>query len=258
MTTPTKPSQVTPSPEPCVKPSTEMAPYNARWEAQIEVYRKKCLLLVRVINWSATRDQFEADVRGKLTKPDTITFLWPPMPAHYTNPQSHQGWIMLAFSGRPDVATALVDLDNYEFRGRRPRIDRAKRRVYAPAPATGGLSIPPAVVPPPVPGVTMAGSTTICLTWMQVRTLLRDGSLPGHPYSLVVADVVSTAVPIAAATAPITAAVCLPAQPTSTHDTATRNSSGSDPSPESTMEPGRLQHLVALKIYFARPCETGV
>lgn len=105
-----------------------MAPYNPQWEDRIKDFRKnRRLLVARNIAFTATRAAVEADIRAKLTKPDSVIFLWPPSSPTYSNPTRHQGWVMLGFNQRPDVKTAEVDLKNYELRGRRVRIDRASR-----------------------------------------------------------------------------------------------------------------------------------
>lgn len=111
-----------------------MAPYNAQWEAQIEVYRKnRRLLVARNIDFKATRAAFEADVRARLTKPDSVIFLWPPpSSAQYTNQNRHRGWVMLAFNQRPDARTVEGDLKDYVFRDRPIRIDRASRVAVSP------------------------------------------------------------------------------------------------------------------------------
>jgi hypothetical protein len=106
-----------------------MAPHNTQWEDQIEGFRKnRRLLVARGIPFNATRAAFEADIRAKLVKPDSVIFLWPPPPsANCSNPTRHSGWVMLAFNQRPDAKTAEVNLKNNKFRGRRIRVERASR-----------------------------------------------------------------------------------------------------------------------------------
>ncbi|WYZ35848.1 hypothetical protein EsH8_X_000495 [Colletotrichum jinshuiense] len=105
-------------------------PYNAEWEDHIKVFRKnRRLLVARGIDFTGTRAAFEAGIRAKLTKPNSVIFLWPPS-ADNSNPTRHSGWVMLGFNQRPDVKTAEDDLKNHEFRGRPVRIDRASRVAY--------------------------------------------------------------------------------------------------------------------------------
>ncbi|KAM5370287.1 hypothetical protein ACJZ2D_008583 [Fusarium nematophilum] len=110
-----------------------MAPYNAEWEGQIEGFRKnRRLLVARNINFKETRASFEANVRARLTKPDSVIFLWPPPSSpQYSNPTRHMGWVMLAFNQRSDVKTAEDDLTNYEFAGRQIRICRASKAAVS-------------------------------------------------------------------------------------------------------------------------------
>lgn len=101
-------------------------PYNAEWEARIHVFRKnRRLLVARGIPFNKSRAAFETDVRAKLTKPGSVTFFWPP--SNHSNPNRHQGWVMLAFDERRDRETAETDLGNYKFGGRQIRVDRASK-----------------------------------------------------------------------------------------------------------------------------------
>jgi hypothetical protein len=106
-----------------------MSKHNQQWEDLLKGYRKnKRLLVARNIDFRATRAAVEADIRAKLTKPDSVIFLWPPpYAANYSNPTRHMGWMMLSFSQRPDAKTAEEDLKNYEFLGRQVSIKRASR-----------------------------------------------------------------------------------------------------------------------------------
>ncbi|KAK2023806.1 hypothetical protein LX32DRAFT_697651 [Colletotrichum zoysiae] len=126
-----------------------MAPRNDQWEAQIEGYRKnRRLLVARNVEFDGTRVEFESDVRAKLTKPDSVTFLWPPSSSpQYSDPTRHMGWVMLAFDLRLDLKTAVADLRDYVFRGRLVNIDRASRVAYTSGsrqPATAPVTAAPA------------------------------------------------------------------------------------------------------------------
>ncbi|KAH7010036.1 hypothetical protein EDB80DRAFT_868556 [Ilyonectria destructans] len=161
-----------------------MAPYNAQWEAQIEVYRKnRRLLVARNIDFKATRAAFEADVRARLTKPDSVIFLWPPpSSAQYTNQNRHRGW-------------------DYVFRDRPIRIDRASRVAHAPGASRAHADA----------STTAAAATTAPTT-----------ATPAIAPAIVAPT--TTAPTTAPPTAPATAARNLPAQPTPAHGTAAHNS----------------------------------
>ncbi|EQL01270.1 hypothetical protein G6O67_000816 [Ophiocordyceps sinensis] len=142
-----------------------MAPRNAQWEAQIEGFRKnRRLLVARNIPFTATRAEFEADVRAKLTKPDSVTFLWPPSSPQYNNPTRHSGWLMLAFDKRPDAKAVEDDLENYMFCGRHITIDRASRVAYTSGSsgrrATAPTTAAPATAPATVPAIAAPAPTT--------------------------------------------------------------------------------------------------
>ncbi|EHK46049.1 hypothetical protein TRIATDRAFT_308060 [Trichoderma atroviride IMI 206040] len=112
-----------------------MPRYNPQWEDQIKGYRKNRVLLVaKSLPFSATTTQVESAIRARLTKPDSVTFLWPP---GATRPNHHIGWVMLAFSRRPNTKMALEELQNFEILGRAVNVERAHRHARLPNPSYG-------------------------------------------------------------------------------------------------------------------------
>ncbi|KAM0514560.1 hypothetical protein ACHAPE_006856 [Trichoderma viride] len=98
---------------------------NLEWEDQIKGYRKNRLLLVaKSLHFGASTAAVETAIRARLTKPDSVTLMWPP---GATSPNHHKGWVMLVFSGRPDTQMALGELQNLEIRGRAVNVERASR-----------------------------------------------------------------------------------------------------------------------------------
>ncbi|KID88935.1 hypothetical protein MGU_04278 [Metarhizium guizhouense ARSEF 977] len=162
--------------------------HDPAWESQIAPFRRnRQLLVARNINFKVTRAQFEAGVQAKLTKPDSVTFLWPPSPARYSNPIRHQGWVMLKFSSRADVNTA-----------ERSREQEASASIITnTAPTTAPTTVAPAAVTPAA--VTPAAVTPAVVT----------------------PAVVTPAAVTPAAVTPAAIAVDPPAQSTSAHGTAT-------------------------------------
>lgn len=111
-----------------------MAPRKAHFENHIEAYRRnrRCLV-ARNINFGSTRAQFEASVRVRLTKRDSVTFFWPPSTdvRFRHNKKRHQGYVFLGFETKSDAELAEQDLQNYVFSGRAVNVVRASREAVS-------------------------------------------------------------------------------------------------------------------------------
>ncbi|KAL7913142.1 hypothetical protein GGI35DRAFT_476948 [Trichoderma velutinum] len=155
-----------------VKPTVKMAPRNAHFENQIEVYRRarRCLV-ARNINFGSTRAQFETSVRARLTKGGSVTFFWPPSTdvRFRHNKKRHQGYVFLGFETRADARLAEQDLQNYVFSGRAVNVFRASREAFVPgceqeqatsAPATAASTAATTTAPPPPPSTAVTTTTT--------------------------------------------------------------------------------------------------
>jgi hypothetical protein len=104
-------------------------PYNAEFEARIEVYRRQRRLLVaRNIHFRATPEAFMNACRAKLSRPQSVTFFWRAPDRPYN---THNGWCMLAFELRDDRRQAEEDLENFEIRGRQVTVQRASRQAVS-------------------------------------------------------------------------------------------------------------------------------
>ncbi|OPB42089.1 hypothetical protein A0O28_0032060 [Trichoderma guizhouense] len=143
-------------------PSTRMASHNAQFENQIGGYaRNRRCLVASNINFRATRAQFEASVRARLTNGDSVTFFWPPSSnvRFINNKKRHQGLVYLGFETRADARVAEQDLQNYVFSGRAINVFRATRyasselaqATAAPAATTSTTAIATRLPPPPPP-----------------------------------------------------------------------------------------------------------
>ncbi|VUC36894.1 unnamed protein product [Clonostachys rosea] len=109
--------------------------YDPVWEARLAPARKaRRLLYARNINLQVSRAIFEAGVRGKLSKPDSVEVLWPTLP-NQSNGSScrHTGWAMLQFENRPDCRSALEELQGLEFLGRQVNVEKAGKKAILPA-----------------------------------------------------------------------------------------------------------------------------
>ncbi|KKP04465.1 hypothetical protein THAR02_03409 [Trichoderma harzianum] len=131
-----------------------MTSHNAQFENQIGVYaRNRRCLVARNINFRATRAQFEASVRARLTNGDSVAFFWPPSSnvRFINNKKRHQGIVYLGFETRADARVAEQDLQNYVFSGRAINVFRATR--YASSELAQATEAPP---PPPPPAAATA------------------------------------------------------------------------------------------------------
>ncbi|KAL6892129.1 hypothetical protein GGI43DRAFT_387003 [Trichoderma evansii] len=84
------------------------------------------------LHFGANTAAVEATIRARLTKPDSVIFLWPP---GATRSDRHISWVMLGFGRRPDVQVALEDLKNLELLGRPVKVERASRQAFLPRPS---------------------------------------------------------------------------------------------------------------------------
>ncbi|QYT00983.1 hypothetical protein H0G86_008040 [Trichoderma simmonsii] len=152
-----------------------MASHNAQFENQIGGHaRNRRCLVASNINFRATRAQFEASVRARLTNGDSVTFFWPPSSnvRFMNNKKRHQGLVYLGFETRADARVAEQDLQNYVFSGRAINVFRATRyasselaqATAAPAATTSTTAIAtgPPLPPPPAATatITAAAATT--------------------------------------------------------------------------------------------------
>ncbi|KAI9148128.1 hypothetical protein HJFPF1_11951 [Paramyrothecium foliicola] len=104
--------------------------YNDEWEASIKQHRKwKRLLVARNINFRTPQREFEAFCRSKLSKPDSVEFLWRPKLEPWAK---HRGWAMLVFESRADRDVALADLgDGFVFKNKSVTIAVASQHAVS-------------------------------------------------------------------------------------------------------------------------------
>ncbi|KAI5458789.1 hypothetical protein BGZ63DRAFT_407171 [Mariannaea sp. PMI_226] len=140
-----------------------MSKYDAEFESKISKHRRRQQLLVaRSLHFRASKSDFEALCRSKLSEPETVQFFWqPPMhPWHM-----HRGWAMLAFTSRPHRSQAEEELKDLELRGRKIEIVQAKRRIYAPstqsvAPTTASTTTAPSTAAPSTMATTLVAAVS--------------------------------------------------------------------------------------------------
>ena len=100
-------------------------PYNEEYENQLRTHRsKRRLIVARNIHFQASRAEFEAFVRGKLSQPHTATFFWRDSD---TPGMAHRGFVMIGFELRTECRTALGKLESIKFRGRSVDVKMASR-----------------------------------------------------------------------------------------------------------------------------------
>lgn len=86
------------------------------------------LLVVKNIHFKASTADFKKVCRAKLSKPQTVKFIWraPDRPG-----QSHRGFVMLEFDFRSDLRRAETELERMQVRNRPVRVEKASRRAVS-------------------------------------------------------------------------------------------------------------------------------
>ena len=106
-----------------------MPSYNAEFEGQLALYRRRQRLLVaNNISFKATVTDFEIACRARLSQPNTVRFFWRTPEKSWNK---NRGWVMLGFELRTDCRRALEELKDFEFRGRKIGVHKAGRQAVS-------------------------------------------------------------------------------------------------------------------------------
>lgn len=106
-----------------------MTRYDAEFERQLEAPRReRRLLVVKNIHFKASTTDFKEVCRAKLSKPQTVKFVWQ-APNRPWN--SHRGFVMLEFDLPSNLRRAEAELEGTVVRNRPVKMERASRKAVS-------------------------------------------------------------------------------------------------------------------------------